>query len=247
MKSKIVELLVKKESLIEHVVKNTADNSDENLDSLLKKLGKLNEEERINIFKQVMEEGIKSQSFPKDFIFDFVNLYSDYIRRMISGKGSFPYYAGSDYMRLRALIRKRLNSFLNSGENSTDSDVQVTLEDIQKMSLKERFAYKQHQLEMNSKFNLYEDIKDFIREKIENELEVEKIKRNNTSNTLKTDQMQSQVDEIFSQVAVQEVNELMINNTLNNNKLYVAVVLVRQERLQNLYEKFLEYNKNLNI
>lgn len=154
----------------------------------------------------------------KDFGFDFINNFV-HVKKMTKLKNCKEFNAGADYVVLKSMINKKLNIV-------NDNKELVSLDDISKMSLKERMNYKDEQFEINSKHNIYDDIKFYL----ENEA---KPKLKNETN----------IEKVYNEVVIQETNDLILSNILNNKKIYIGLVIVRKERLQNLYEKLAEMNK----
>ncbi len=194
----------------------------------------MREEDRIKIFNKLNIE------IDKDISFDFFNLLSDYKRRM-GMKGSYASTVGADFIRVKSMIRGRFENGLCSKDNSKDN--YVTLNDISKMSLKERFAYKQNLMTANTQFTIYEDIKNYIKKEFNEKMEVKSLFKKDNDNNTNID-MYLELDEVFDKVVIRDVNDIIVNNILNNNKLYIGVVFVRNERLDNLYDKFIDFNKH---
>jgi hypothetical protein len=146
----------------------------------------------------------------RNFTFDFFNIYSFFRMNGIS-KQTRPAYIGIDYLQLKSNLIKKLN--LN------EKDEFITLEQLSKMNLKERMDYKNSQLELNSLNNIYESVEKFL--------------TNKGINKDKTKQ-------IVSEVVIEGVNETISNNILNSKELYTGLVLIRADRLDNLFNKLTE-------
>ncbi len=211
--------------------------SNNNFSSTLQNLIKLNDENRIKIF-----EGIKCL---REAPFDFFLLYADYKRNTLSGNKIHPIVLGGNYTMIKSMLRKRLIILQNDQNDKNES--YISLGDISKLSLKDRLSYKNHQKETNSKYNIYEDIKEYIEKEINTQQELDKLKTISENNSIESTKIQTQVDEIFDKVVIQDLNEMMVNNVLDNKKIYMALVIVRKERLLNLYEKLKEHNEKLKL
>lgn len=199
----------------------------------------MNQDERIDLFIKLKSDVHMNENLS----FDYFNLYSDFIRKNILGKKSSSLYAGVDFMRVKNMIRKKINSTLHNDQENNSLEF-VSLSDISKMSLKERIIYKQTQLDLNTKFNIYEDIREYIQKEISEAKEIDNItniKNYNHKSLLDS----NTIEDIFNQIVIKEVNDQIINNILNNSKLYIGLVLVRSERLENLFQKLNEFNINL--
>lgn len=211
---------------------------EKSIENLIKKVLSLKEEERVQLLSQITENLKDFKEIP----YDFFNILTDFKKKTASNK-AFCFYAGVDFARLKAMVRKNINMLDNTNTNTnniSDDKDYVGIEEIKKMSLKERFEYKEAQKEINTKFNLYEDIKEYIKEEINNRKATKKLLAKTDLSNLEN----KNPDEIFNTIAIQEVNDILFNNILNNKNIYLALVIVRIERLENLYEKFAELNKN---
>jgi hypothetical protein len=127
---------------------------------------------------------------------------------------------GTDYIPLKSKIIKKL------GLDEKDSFIQ--LDQISKMSLKERMDHKQESDDINSNHNIYEDIYYFLKN----------IKSEKTSKKI-----ESNIDKIYNDFVINDVNDTLINNMLNNKEIYSALVIVRKDRLNTLHDKLLEQIK----
>jgi hypothetical protein len=202
------------EIIINDVIFNTNEN-------LLKHLIELEDESKYELINL-----LKNEISDKDLPFNLFNSICEYKRQKLAG-GKISYiYSGLDYYTIKSIIRKRLKN-LSSDETDSRFEKNLSMSDISKMSLKERINFKEWQQDINSKYSIYEDIKHLIdKEMIE---------------TGEGQILNSQ--QIFDDIVIAHGNEILINNFLDNKKLYLALVIVRKERLDNLYEKMTELNK----
>jgi hypothetical protein len=228
-------------------VQNPQENSQtENINYILKNISKLTEEERHALLSNI-------EKLNKNLPFDLFNLYTDYKRSTLTGNKCFPHSVGVEYTRVKSLLRKKLNSDEDTDkrENNTQqvqpiSDKYIGLKDISKMSIKERVSYKQNQLELNSKYDLYEDLKNYIEDELKKEAEIRNIKNQSTQQVVPAKfDFQNQIQKYYNNVVINDMNEIIMNNILDNKKIYLGLVIVRKERLDNLYDKFIDYYKNL--
>ena len=265
------------------------ENSEIDMGYIFKNLDKIAEGDRINFFADlenisnynISKENLNFISL-KDVHFDMFNLWTDFKRNALLGNKCVSLTAGIDYLRLKSMIRKKLNlmqitNLVDKNNQKREDDRNnikekdySSLKDVSKMSIKERVQYKEHQLDMNSKFNIYEDIKEYINSEIKNELEILNLKNkdrkgvgmdmdgvmslehkenreelSSISSNFNLSKIEADIDNIFNSVVIEEMNDIIINNILDNKKLYVGLVIIRKERLNNLYEKLQEYNKTL--
>jgi len=211
--------------------------SNNNFSSTLQNLIKLNDENRQKIFECIKCLG--------EAPFDFFLLYADYKRNTLSGNKIHPIVLGGNYTMIKSMLRKRLITLQNDQKDKSES--YISLDDISKLSLKDRLSYKNNQKETNSKYNIYEDIKEYVKKEINTQQELDNLKTISENNSIESSKIQIQVDEIFEKVVIQDLNEMMVNNILDNKKIYMALVIVRKERLLNLYEKLKEHNEKLKL
>jgi hypothetical protein len=220
----------------------------DNLNYILKNISKLSNEEKQEFLKKI-------QQINKNLPFDLFNLYTDYKRSTLTGNKCYPHSVGVEYSRVKSLLRKKLNSdenkdkSENNSQQSTKGDKYIGLKDISKMSIKERVSYKQNQLELNSKYDLYEDLKSYIDNELKKEDEIKNIKNQSNPHNervvpTKLD-FHNQIQKYYNEVVLNDMNEIIMNNILDNKKIYMGLVIVRKERLENLYDKFIDYYKNL--
>lgn len=217
-----------------------------NFNLTLQSLINISDENRIKLF-----DNLKTK---REIPFDFFLVYSEYKRNSLSGNKIHPLVIGGNYIMLKSMLRKRLLN-KNNNKEYDKNDKYISLDDISKLSLKDRVAYKNYQKEMNSKHNIYEDIKEYIKSELNSQNDLDKLKSlsikndNNKENVLLMDEkkIETKVEEMYEKVVIQDLNEIMINNILDNKKIYMALVIVRSERLNNLYDKLIEHNEKFKI
>jgi hypothetical protein len=134
------------------------------------------------------------------------------------------------------MLRKKIAHYESHG------DKYVGPTDYSKLSIKDRASYKQKQLDVNSSLDYIQDAKKYIESELRDIVEIQNLNKN-TQHKLKV--TSDLINRIYDDVVISEVNELILNNILDNKKLYLGIVIVRQERIENLYNKFIEYNNNL--
>jgi hypothetical protein len=236
------------ESQANQTVQNIKETSQaENVNYVLKNISKLSDEEKEEFIKNI-------KKINKNLPFDLFNLYTDYKRTTLTGNKCYPHSVGVEYSRVKSLLRKKLNSVeikdmsINPTQHSDSSDKFVGLKDISKMSMKERVSYKQNQLELNSKYDLYEDLKNYIENELKKEQEIKNIKIHSKDQVEKAPSIidfNNQIQKYYNDVVINDTNEIIMNNILDNKKIYLGLVVVRKERLNNLYDKFIDFYKNL--
>jgi hypothetical protein len=189
----------------------TISNAQQYFQNLIKIIEKLKPEDKKEFF-----DSFKNNN--SDFLFDYTNIYAQ--NKQMKIKNCYTFVAGMNYTTLRSLINKKLNLQDQKG---------YLVKDVSKLSLKERLTHKKEQLELNSKNNIYEDIKLYIEETI-------------SENRKNTD---TNINNLYQNVVIDEVNDIMINNILDNKKIYVGFLVVRKERLNNFCLKLEEMNKKI--
>lgn len=189
----------------------------ETINNLIREISTLNENDKIEI--------LSNSKNNKDIFFDYFNLLVDYKR---VSNSILPSIVGIDYTMMKNLIRKKLNS------EEKDNEL-ISLKDISKLSIKERNSYKNRQNELNYKNNIYEDIKEYISQQIEI--------YNKSASIINEKSLSIDSDKLYEDIVINETNDVIINNLLDNKKLIVALVVIRKERLNNLYDKLNEYNQ----
>jgi len=164
------------------------------------------------------------------------NIYADQKRSILTSNKCFPFVAGVEYLRLKAMLRKKIAQYESHG------DKYVGPTDYSKLSIKDRASYKQKQLDANSSLDYIQDAKKYIEAELKDIVEIQNLNKNSQQKLKITSDL---IDKIYNEVVISEVNDLILNNILDNKKIYLGVVVVRQERIENLYNKFIEYNNNL--
>ena len=189
--------------------------------NMFEEIENLNENEKILSFEKLQNNGLK------DIFFNFSNSFLDYkIKKICRNKLNYE-CIGIDYLLIKSLIRKKINK---------EEDSEDMLSKFNKMSLAHREDYKERKLEINSKYNIYEDILEYI--------EIQ-LTEQNDSETDNKFEFKIKAKEIYDQIVLNEVSDLIINKILDNKSIYIGLVIVRDERLNNLYEKLKELKNNL--
>ena len=136
-------------------------------------------------------------------------------RNSLSGNKIHPIVLGGNYIMIKSMLRKKLMTNQNLNENDkNDNESYISLDDMSKLSLKERLSYKNYQKDMNSKHNIYEDIKEYIRNEINSQYEFEKLKNlsansleSNINSSIDIKKVETEVDEIFEKIVIQDLIE----------------------------------------
>ncbi len=218
--------LEKIESLLNNYCDQETQKVPQNPLTVVKKIINLNESDRSSILEELY---LVNKNLP----FDILNLFVEMLRSTIRGTKCYPFIIAPEYMRVKSLIRKRLDS-------SCSDDIYGSLSDISKLSLKEREKYREHQMELNIKYDIYSDIVRYIDKEIKNDLEVQKIR-----NSLTNYKFETGVEKIYNTIS-NDINEIIMNNILENKKVYVGLAVVRQERINQLFDKMNDfYNSNI--
>ena len=158
----------------------------------------------------------------KDFFYNFFMLSADTLC-LKNSKNCASSFVGVDYGIIKSYIKKKIILDENfSGEKF------ISLDEMRKMTLKERLSIKNEQLTKNLNNNIYEDIQSYIKNEVK-ELVV----------TTKKNYEMNQ-NNIFDQVVIKDVNNIIINNMLDNNRFYIGLLIVKNERLDHLYETLKE-------
>jgi hypothetical protein len=189
----------------------TITNTQQYFQNLIKIIEKLKPGDKKELF-----DSFKNNN--SDFVFDYANIYAQ--NKQMKIKHCYTFVIGTSYSILRSLINKKLN---------LQDQKSYLVKDVSKLSLKERLTYKKEQIDLNSKNNIYEDIKLYIEETVsENRKNID-----------------TNINNLYQGVVIDEVNDIMINNILDNKKIYVGLLIVRKERLNNLCVKLEEMNKKI--
>ena len=109
----------------------------------------------------------------------------------------------------------------------------MSLDDLTKMTLKERLSIKNEQNKKNLNNNIYEDIKSYIRNEVKESI----------TSSYKYELNQNS---LYEQVVIKDVNNILINNIMSNKSFYVGLVIVKNERFDQLYESLRENKTTLN-
>jgi hypothetical protein len=173
------------------------------IENLMKTFHELNDNERVNFLNQYKGKN--------NFLFDFFNLYTFFRLKSMTKYGK-PIYSGLDYLQIKSNLIKKYN--LN------DKDDYISLDQLSKMNLQERMEYKNHQLQVNSMNNIYDDLMSYMNIK-------------GISG--------SQVEKAYNEMILNEVNEAIINQIFNNKEIYTGVVIVKKERLESLFNNLIQY------
>ncbi len=217
---------------IENVLKKFPEEKSQNLPhnsiSVVKQIINMSESDRISILEEI-------SLINKNLPFDILNLFVEIQRSSLNMANCYPFIIGPEYMRVKSLVRKRLDS------SSTD-DVYASVSDISKLSLKERDKYREHQMESNIKYDIYSDIVRYIDKEIKTELEIQKIKNKDGVINYK---FEAGVEKIYQKVS-NDINDIILNNILDTKQIYVGLAVIRQERLNELYQNMKDfYNSNI--
>lgn len=155
----------------------------------------------------------------KNVSLDLFNINAVKLMKMMS-KNCRLIAFGTDYISLKSKIIKKIGL--------DEKDTFLQLDQVSKMNLKERMEYKKEMDVINSNNNIYEDIFNFL-------------KNTKSENSMK--KLENNIDKIYNNFVINDVNETLINNILNNKEIYAALVIVRKDRLNSLHEKLLEQIK----
>ena len=201
------EYFKEKRKITQNIVKN--DNKEFvnglEVNDLIQNIMNLNEKERIELFAKIDNK--------KEIYFDYFNVYTDYIKNKLSKKTKTT-YIGVDFITTKSLIRKKFNlDNINDDISQNKFDSSISLNDISKMSLKERLGYKKYQTEINSKSSIYEDSKSYIQSLLQERSELIALKnKDHSNNTIYTTDIEK--DKLFNKIVIEDINDIMINNIL---------------------------------
>jgi len=118
-------------------------------------------------------------------------------------------------------------------ENSNDINKRIlSIDDYKKLSIKERLQINKDQFDLNNSNSIYEDFKKYIQNKI--------IEDKNRGN-----KVSENTDFLYKKFAIDEFNEYICKRVLENKDIFTGIIIVRKERLEDLYDKFYEFNKNI--
>jgi hypothetical protein len=172
-------------------------------------------------------DAFKNLSKEKDFFYNFLMSSADVMCKRY-GKSCQSVFAGVDYGIIKSYVKKKIildEEFL--GEDT------VSLEDLKKMTLKERLSVKKEEELKNLNKNIYDDIKTYISTEIKHKITSGK-------------KFEINQDAFFDQVVIKDVNSIIMNNVISNKKAYVGLLIVSNERMEQLYELLKESKSNLN-
>jgi hypothetical protein len=199
--------------IIIQVLKNYTGESFSNVDEIIDFIFKIDEAKRVELIEIITEK------LGKNISFDLYCLNASAKMNSMS-RNCRIISAGTDFISLKSKIIKKF------GLDEKDSF--VNLDQISKMNLKERMDNKKEIDQFNSKYNIYEDIYDFL-------------KNSKTENSSK--KIEKNIQKIYNDFVINDVNETIINNILNNKEIYSALIIVRKDRLNALHEKLIEQIK----
>ena len=163
----------------------------------------------------------------KDFFYNLLTLSANNLCRKNSKKCD-SYFAGVDYGIIKSYIKKKIII----DENFSGEDL-VSLSDLSKMTLKQRLSIKKEQNLKNLNNNIYEDVKSYINYEVFEHIQNSK-------------KLEFNQNSLYEQVVIKDVNNILINNIMSNKSFYVGLVVVKNERFDNLYESLREIKSNLN-
>ena len=192
---------------------------------IMQKILYLEEKDRISIMYNL-------NKINKNLPFDLLNLYIENLRLSYKLKNCYPFVVGPEYLLVTSLIRRRLNM-----KNSEDKFSDV--EDFSKKSIYDRNSYKDYKDNLNINYDIYSDVKRYIEQELENQIEIEKIKI--SSSKIKID---VGVDKIYDLV-FDDINEMITSSIVSDKKFYIGLTILREERLKGIVKKFKEFENHL--
>jgi len=209
-----------KENVIKKEVKQIqSQNIIQDILPLILEKAKVQDNQTLNQFRKFEND--------KDFFYNLMILSADYYCRKNSS-GCESVFAGVDYGIIKSYIKKKI--ILDEHFSGQDS---VSLEDLKKMTLKERLSLKKDQETKNMNNNIYSDIKRYITTEIKSVIP--------SANNYEINH-----DNLYEQVVIKDVNNILINNIISDKKFYVGLVVISNERFDHFVETIKETKNNLN-
>ena len=199
--------------IISEVLKSYTNDEFKDIDEIVDIVYKLDDSKRSDFIEKVNEKVGKNIS---------LDIFSINAARIMNNKSRNCRIisVGTDYVSLKSKIIKKLGL--------EEKDDFVNLDQISKMSLKERMDHKNEIDQLNSKYNIYEDMMTFLK---------------NTKSDTAYKKIEKNAEKIYNDFVINDVNETIINNILNNKEIYSALVIVRKDRLNTLHDKIIEQIK----
>lgn len=231
--------------LIYHELKtdyNKEENSISTANQAAGSILKLPKVEMNNLFKKISLQNATQHIPNPDFYFNFFCIIAELKRRQMRNCDYI--CIGQSYTLLVDILARYFANNPNFNSNSEDiknsqssndsSDKKIlTIDDYKKLSIRERVQINKDQFDVNSTHSVYEDIKNLLRDKI------------NVHNNSCDFSLNENEDFLFNKYVINGFNEYLCKKILENPDIFTAIVIVRKERLDDLYEKLNEYNKNL--
>ena len=167
-----------------------------------------------------------------DFYFNFFNIIAELKRNQL--KNCQYLFVGQPY----TLVLDKINIFFSNKYVLKDNQLEdlnkkvLSIDEFKKLSIRERLQNKKDQFDLNSNKSIYEDIKKII---------INKIGESKKANI----QINETPDLLYNNLVIGEVNDFICKKVLENTNIYIGVLFVRKERLDDLFEKFSDLNKNI--
>ena len=207
------------------------DNNISTCNKLASEILQLNKNDMNNLFKKL------SNNKSPDLYFNYFCIVAELKRNQL--RNCEYLFIGQPYSLLIDIINKYFSNNLNNQnsdiENKEKQDLKqkiLSIDEYKKLSVKERVQINKDQFDMNSINSIYEDFKKYIQNKIE-------------ENKKSGNKVSENADFLYKKFALDEFDEYMCKRILENNDIFTGILIVRKERLDDLYEKLNEYNKNI--
>jgi hypothetical protein len=199
--------------IISEVLKTYTNEEFKNINDIVDIVYKLDDSKRLDLIESINEK------IGKNISLDIFSIYAANIMSYKT-KNCRIIAVGTEYVSLKSKMIKKLG--LN------EKDEFVNLNQISKMSLKERMDHKAEVDKLNSNYNIYEDILNFLK---------------NSKSDSGSKKIEQNAEKIYNNYVINDVNETIINNILNNREIYSAFIIVRKDRLNNLHDKIIDQIK----
>jgi hypothetical protein len=165
-----------------------------------------------------------------DFYFNFFCIIAELKRMQL--KNCQYSSIGKNYSVLSDSINRffKENYDLNYSLNHSNKENEImTIDDFKKLSIRDRMKIKDEKFEIDSINSIYDDLLKIIQKKIQ-------------EGKLKGKKINEKEHDLYNRFVIDEFNDGLCKNLFDNNEIFIALVIVRQERIADLLEKMNDYN-----